>query len=88
MKLPADPAAGKPNMIRIGPKRRRAFIEFPIAFFVVFSLIIGLPQVINYHVTWMAEPTSLEQLIRFLWAIPIGSFLGGSLCALLTKETK
>ena len=72
--------------MKFGPHRVQAFKEFFLISFCTYTVLLGIPDVVNYYIAWMQPVPTKEQLLRGLWTIPVISLFIATVLALLTKE--
>ena len=72
--------------MKFGPHRVQAFKDHFIIFFCTYTVLLGIPEVVNYYIAWMQPVPTKEQILRGLWTIPLLSLFAATVLALLTKE--
>jgi hypothetical protein len=70
----------------INRARTAAFKRLFAIFFCVFTVIVVVPELINFYVGWLDPVPDKEKLLRFVWITPSVSFIGALFCALFAKN--
>lgn len=75
-------------MIKFGTERVKVFKQMFVISLVVLTLLGPVPDIVNFYTGWLSPAPDADRLLRWVWVIPLVSFLCALIAAMFTKNER